>query len=142
MLPALRARAHASDLAASLIFSGFSLGMIAGFVLAGMLIARRGTRAAAYLGALLHLAADVLFASGHTATVYSVARVVQGLGAGCVWMAAVFAVLVLWPDRPEARLGRILTGFAVGSVVGRCWRRSAGRRGRSWPTPASPRSGC
>jgi MFS family permease len=118
MLPALRVKAHASDLAASLIFSGFSLGMIAGFVLAGMLIARRGTRAAAYLGALLHLAADVLFATGHTATVYSVARVVQGLGAGCVWMAAVFAVLVLWPDRPEARLGRILTGFAVGSVVG------------------------
>jgi MFS family permease len=118
ILPALQARARASDIAASLIFSGFSVGMIFGFVLAGFLIARRGPRAAALAGALLHLTADLLVATGHTATVYSTARVIQGLGAGCVWMAAVFAVLVLWPDRPEARLGRILTGFAVGSVVG------------------------
>ena len=33
-------------------------------------------------------------------------------------MAAVFGVLALWPERPEPRLGRILTAYAIGSVVG------------------------
>lgn len=118
ILPALQARAHASDLAASVIFSGFPVGMIAGFVLAGVLIARRGPRLAALTGVALHLTSDILTATGHTAGVYAVARVIQGLGAGAVWMAAVFAVLVVWPERPEPRLGRILTGFAIGSIVG------------------------
>jgi len=118
ILPALQARASATDLEASLIFAGFSVGMIAGFVLAGLIIARRGPRAAALGGAVLHLSADLLFVFGHSVGVYSTARVVQGLGAGFVWMAAVFAVLQIWPDRPEPWLGRILTAFAVGAVVG------------------------
>jgi MFS family permease len=118
ILPALQVRAGATALEASLIFAGFSLGMIAGFIAAGLVIARRGPRAAAISGAMLHLTADLLFVFGHSVGIYSTARVVQGLGAGFVWMAAVFAVLQIWPERPEPWLGRILTAFAVGSVVG------------------------
>ena len=72
---------------ASLIFAGFSLGMIAGFILAGLVIARRGPRAAALCGAVLHLSADLLFVFGHSVGAYSTARVVQGAGAGFVWMS-------------------------------------------------------
>ena len=118
ILPALRERANASALAASLIFAAFSIGMFGGFLIAGLVIVRRGPREVAVGGALLHLAGDLLFIFGHSAGLYTVARIVQGLGSGLVWMAAVFAVLMLWPERPESRLARILTGFALGSVVG------------------------
>ena len=118
ILPALRTRAHASPLAASLIFAGLSIGMFAGFVIGGFVIARRGPRGAALTGVLLHGVADLLFIVGRSSGVYLAARVVQGLGSGMVWMGAVFAVLALWPERPEPRLGRILTGYAVGSVGG------------------------
>jgi ACDE family multidrug resistance protein len=118
ILPALRERAHASPLEASFIFAGEAIGMFGGFVIAGVVIGRRGPRGAAIGGALFHLAGDLLFILGHTAGAYTAARLAQGLGAGMVWMAAVFAVLVRWPERPEPRLGRILTGFAAGAVVG------------------------
>ena len=118
ILPALRIRAHASPLAASLMFAGLSIGMFAGFVVGGFVVARRGPRSAALGGVVFHLGADLLFIVGHSSAVYTAARVLQGLGSGLVWMAAVFAVLVLWPERPEPRLGRILTGYAMGSVAG------------------------
>jgi MFS family permease len=118
ILPALRARAHASELAGSLIFAGLSIGMLAGFVVGGFVVARRGPRGAAVGGVLLHLAADLLFITGHSSGIYTTARIVQGVGSGMIWMAAVFGVLALWPERPEPWLGRILTAFAIGSVVG------------------------
>jgi MFS family permease len=118
ILPALRARANASALAGSLIFAGLSIGMLAGFVVGGFVVARRGPRGAAVGGVLLHLAADLLFITGHTSGIYTTARVAQGVGSGMIWMAAVFGVLALWPGRPEPWLGRILTAFAFGSVVG------------------------
>jgi MFS family permease len=118
ILPALRARANASALAGSLIFAGLSIGMLAGFVVGGFVVARRGPRGAAVGGVLLHLAADLLFITGHTSGIYTTARIAQGVGSGMIWMAAVFGVLALWPERPEPWLGRILTAFALGSVVG------------------------
>ncbi|TMK80753.1 MAG: MFS transporter [Actinobacteria bacterium] len=118
ILPALRERAHASPLAASLIFAGVSIGMFAGFVIGGLVIIRTGPRNAAIGGVLLHLCGDLLFIVGHTAGVYEAARMAQGLGSGMVWMSSVFAVIVRWPEHPEQQLGKILTGFAAGSVIG------------------------
>ena len=118
VLPALKDKAGASSLVASLIFSGFSVGMFAGFALAIVAVRRRGPRIAGAAGVVLHLAADAMFMAGHTAGVYTTARVLQGMGSGAVWIASVFAVLTLWPDRPEARLGRILSAYSVGAVAG------------------------
>jgi ACDE family multidrug resistance protein len=118
ILPALRAKAHASALAGSLMFAGLSVGMLVGFIAGGFVVARRGPRGAAVGGVLLHLAADLLFITGGSSAIYTGARVVQGVGSGLIWMAAVFGVLALWPQRPEPWLGRILTAYAVGSVVG------------------------
>src|SRR4029077_21295592 len=50
VLPAIRTRAGATALEASLIFAVFSLGMLAGFAAGGAVVRRAGPRAAAVRG--------------------------------------------------------------------------------------------
>jgi len=118
VLPALRARADATSIEASIVFAGFAVGMLAGFALAGVAIRRTGPRTAALAGVALHLAGDLLFIFGHSPGVYLAARVAQGLGSGALWMASTFTVLSWWPERPGPKLGWMLSSYAVGSVIG------------------------
>jgi len=118
VLPALRARADATSLEASIVFAGFAVGMLIGFVLAGMAIRRSGSRAAALGGVTLHVVGDLLFIFGHSPGIYLAARLAQGLGSGALWMASTFCVLSWWPERPGPKLGLMLTSYAVGSVLG------------------------
>jgi MFS family permease len=118
VLPAVKERAGATPLEASLIFAAFSVGMLAGFAVAGAAIRRTGPRVAALTGVALHLVADLLFIGGHSPRVYLGARLLQGFGSGELWMASTFCVLSRWPDRPGLWLGRMLTAYAAGSVVG------------------------
>jgi MFS family permease len=118
VLPALRARADATSLEASIIFAGFAVGMLVGFALAGVAIRRTGPRRAALAGVGLHVAGDLLFILGHAPDIYLMARVAQGLGSGALWMASTFTVLSWWPERPGPKLGWMLSSYAVGSVLG------------------------
>jgi MFS family permease len=118
VLPAVKQRAGATALEASLIFAAFSVGMLAGFAVAGAAIRRTGPRGAALTGVALHLTADLLFIGGHSPRVYLGARLLQGFGSGELWMASTFCVLSRWPDRPGQWVGRMLTAYAAGSVVG------------------------
>ena len=118
VLPAVKERAGATPLEASLIFAAFSVGMLAGFAVGGAAIRRTGPRGAALTGVALHLAADLLFIGGHSPRVYLGARLLQGFGSGELWMASTFCVLSRWPDRSGLWLGRMLTAYAAGSVVG------------------------
>ncbi|HXY71038.1 MAG TPA: MFS transporter [Actinomycetota bacterium] len=118
VLPALRARADATSLEASVIFAGFAVGMLVGFALAGVAIRRTGPRSAALAGVGLHIAGDLLFILGHSPGIYLAARMAQGLGSGALWMASTFTVLSWWPERPGPKLGRMLSSYAVGSVLG------------------------
>lgn len=118
VLPALGRRAGASPLATSAIFAGSSIGMVAGFALAAMMVRRWGPRRTLLAGVMAHVAADVAFAAGSSAAVYTAARVVQGLGSGAMWMGSVLAVLTWWDRRPGQALGAILTAYAAGSVLG------------------------
>jgi len=118
VLPALRARADATSLEASIVFAGFAVGMLAGFALAGVSIRRTGPRTAALAGVALHVAGDLLFIFGHSPDIYLAARLAQGLGSGALWMASTFTVLSWWPERPGPKLGWMLSSYAVGSVLG------------------------
>lgn len=118
VLPALGHRAGASPLETSTIFAGASIGMLAGFALAALMVGRWGPRRTLLAGVAAHVVADVGFAAGSSATVYTAARVVQGLGSGAMWMGAVLAVLAWWDARPGKALGAILTSYAAGSVLG------------------------
>jgi MFS transporter len=118
VLPALRVKAHATALAASAMFSGFSIGLVAGFALAGVTTKRLGPRFTLLAGVGLHVVADALLIRGHTASVYTAARVVQGVGSGGLWMGAVFGALGWWRERPERRLAGILAAYSVGAIGG------------------------
>jgi hypothetical protein len=118
VLPALKARAGASSIAASMIFAGFSIGLVAGFAFAGGTTRRWGPRTTLLLGIAAHLAGDVLFVSGHGSAVYAMARVVQGLGSGGIWIGTMLSALTWWPERPGPKLGAVLAAYAVGAVAG------------------------
>jgi MFS family permease len=118
VLPAIRTRAAATALDASLIFAVFSIGMLAGFAAGGAIVRRAGPRAAAVSGVALHLAADVLFIGSHSTRMYVVGRLLQGFGSGELWMASVFFVLGRWPERPGPWLGRMIIAYAAGAVIG------------------------
>lgn len=118
VLPAVRERAGASALEASMIFGVFSIGLLAGFAAGGVTVRRRGPRAAAITGVVLHLVADMLFIASHSPRTYLVGRLLQGFGSGELWMAAILCVLARWPARPGPWLGRMITAYAVGAVMG------------------------
>ena len=118
VLPAIRVRAGATPLEASLIFAVFSIGMLAGFAAGAVLVRRTGPRAAAVSGVALHLVADLLFIGSHSTTIYVIGRLLQGFGSGELWMASVFFVLARWPDRPGPWLGRMITAYAAGAIIG------------------------
>ncbi len=118
VLPAIRSRAGATPLEASLIFAVFSIGMLAGFAAGAALIRRTGPRAAAVSGVALHLAADLLFMGSHSTQMYVIGRLLQGFGSGELWMASVFFVMARWPERPGPWLGRMITAYAAGAIIG------------------------
>jgi MFS family permease len=118
VLPAIQLRAGATPLEASAIFAVFSVGMLAGFAVGGATVRRSGPRMAAVTGVTLHLVADLLFIGAHSPQVYVIGRLLQGFGSGEIWMASVLCVLARWPDGPGVWLGRMITAYAVGAVVG------------------------
>jgi MFS family permease len=96
----------------------FAVGQLLGYPLAGYLLQRR--HAAWVLGAALALmvVGDLGFVLGGDLGAYFPARLVQGMGAGGLWIGVSFAVIERYPGQEYRRLTGIFAAYSIGSVVG------------------------
>jgi MFS family permease len=96
----------------------FAVGQIAGYPVAGRGVQRRG--AVLVLGAsfAVMVVGDLGFVLGESLAVYFPARLLQGLGAGGLWIGIVFAVLERYPGEEYRRLAGVTAAYSLGSVAG------------------------
>lgn len=100
------------------LVTSFALGQLVGYPLAGRWIERRHASAVLLAALALMAAGDVAFILGDGLWVYFPARAVQGVGAGGLWMGAVFALLERFPGEAYRRLTGLLAAYSVGGVAG------------------------
>jgi MFS family permease len=118
VVPAISEETGAGPGVIGALVAMFAVGQLIGFPLAGRAIQRR--RASFVLGVSLGLMAlgDIGFVLGDSLGVYFPARVVQGIGAGGLWMGVTFAVLERFPGQELRRLSGVLAAYSVGGIAG------------------------
>ena len=107
----------------------FAVGQLLGFPLAGRGVQRR--HASFVLGGALVLmvVGDLGFVLGDGLGVYFPARLLQGIGAGGLWMGVTFAVLERFPGEELRRLSGVLAAYSVGGIAGPAMGAAGGIRG-------------
>jgi MFS family permease len=107
----------------------FAVGQLLGFPLAGRGVQR--AHASLVLGVSLGLmvVGDLGFVLGDTLGVYFSARLVQGIGAGGLWMGVTFAILERFPGEELRRLSGVLAAYSVGGIAGPAMGAAGGIRG-------------
>jgi MFS family permease len=107
----------------------FAVGQLLGFPLAGRGVQR--LHASVVLGSslFLMLVGDLGFVLGDSLGVYFPARLLQGIGAGGLWMGVSFAILERFPGEEFRRLSGVLAAYSVGTIAGPAMGAAGGIRG-------------
>lgn len=106
----------------------FAVGQIAGYPLAGRGLQWRHSRFVLAGSLALIVVGDLGFILGEGLAVYFPARLVQGIGAGGLWMGLSFAVMERYPGREFQRLTGITAAYGVGAIAGPAMGGSGGIR--------------
>ena len=96
----------------------FAVGQMVGYPLAGRGLQRRHATFVLWVGTSLAIVGDLVFVLGGSLAVYFPARLLQGIGAGLLWMGISFAVLERWPGEEYRRLTGVLAAYSIGGIVG------------------------
>jgi MFS family permease len=107
----------------------FAIGQALGYPLAGRGIQRRHAVAVLLGSLVLIVIGDLGFIAGGGLPVYFPARLLQGIGAGGLWMGVSFAVLERYPGQEFQRLTGILGMYSVGAIAGPAMAAVGGIRG-------------
>lgn len=118
VLPELGETTGAGPAVLGLLVGTFSLAMLAGFPLAGLLARRTGSRLLLAVAlAVVALGSAGMVAGDGLATLFA-ARAVMGLGAGGVWLGVALGTLERWPGEEYVCMSRVLAAYSVGGVLG------------------------
>lgn len=118
IVPAISENTGAGPAVMGALVTCFALGQLVGYPVAGRAVQLR--HASWVLGVALSLMAigDLGFILGDSLGTYFPARLVQGLGAGGLWMGVCFAVLERYPGEEFRRLAGILASYSAGGIAG------------------------
>jgi MFS family permease len=107
----------------------FAVGQLIGFPLAGRGVQRRHASFVLGSALVLMIVGDLGFVLGDGLGVYFPARLLQGIGAGGLWMGVTFAVLERFPGEELRRLSGVLAAYSVGGIAGPAMGAAGGIRG-------------
>jgi MFS family permease len=96
----------------------FAVGQIAGYPVAGRGLQWRDTRFVLGVSLALMVVGDLGFILGEGLGVYFPTRLLQGIGAGGLWIGLSFAVIERYPGREFQRLTGITAAYGVGAIAG------------------------
>src|SRR5919204_4927341 len=118
VVPAIARKTDSGPAVVGALVTTFAVGQLVGYPLAGRGVRQR--HAAFVLAAALALiaAGDLGFVLGDGMGVYFPSRLLQGVGAGGLWMGVTFGVLERYPDEAYRRLSLVMAAYSLGSVAG------------------------
>jgi MFS family permease len=96
----------------------FAVGQLVGYPLAGRGIRRAHAAVVLALALVAMTVGDLGFILGHGLGVYLPSRLLQGVGAGGLWMGVTFGVLERFPHDAYRRLTGVLAAYSVGGIAG------------------------
>lgn len=118
VVPAIAAETEAGPAVMGALVAMFAVGQLVAYPLAGRGIQRRHAGYVLAVALVLMVVGDLGFVLGESLGVYFPARLVQGFGAGGLWMGVTFAVLERFPGQEYGRMTGILGAYSIGSIVG------------------------
>ncbi|WP_328430229.1 MFS transporter [Streptomyces sp. NBC_00443] len=118
VLPELAQRTGASATVMGMLVATFPLGMVAGFALGGAAVQRRAPAAVVLAGLGLIAAGCLGFVLGTDLGVLAPARLLMGLGSGCLWLGITFTTLAGWPGQEYLCMSRIFAAYSAGGLLG------------------------
>lgn len=111
------------------LVASFAVGQIAGYPLAGRRIQRRHAVSVLAGSLALVVVGDLGFVLGEGLGVYFPARLLQGVGAGGLWIGVSFAVIERYPGREFQRLTGVTAAYGIGAIAGPAIGGAGGIRG-------------
>lgn len=129
VVPAIAEETGAGPGVMGALVATFAVGQLAGYPLAGRGVQRR--HASVVLAAALVLMAlgDLGFILGESLELFFPSRLLQGIGAGGLWIGVSFAVLERFPGQEFRRLTGVTAAYSVGSIAGPAMGTVGGIRG-------------
>ena len=118
VVPAISDQTGAGPGVIGALVAMFAVGQMIGFPLAGRGVQRRQASVVLWAAIAIMALGDVGFIVGDSLGVYVPSRVLQGVGAGGLWMGVTFAVLEHFPGQELQRLSGVLAAYSVGGIAG------------------------
>ncbi|MFI6549479.1 MFS transporter [Streptomyces prunicolor] len=118
VLPELAQRTEASVTVMGMLVATFPLGMVAGFALGGAVVRRRAPAAVILVGLGLVATGSLGFVLGTDLAVLAPARLLMGLGSGCLWLGITFTTLASWPGQEYLCMSRVFAAYSAGGLLG------------------------
>lgn len=118
VVPAIADETGAGPALVGALVTMFAVGQLAGYPLAGRGIERHHASLVLAAALACMVVGDLGFIIGDGLAVYFPARLLQGVGAGGLWIGITFAVLERFPGEEYRRLTGILAAYSVGSILG------------------------
>jgi MFS family permease len=100
------------------LVASFSVGQMVGYPVAGRVLQRTHAVAVLLASLALVVVGDLGFIFGESLGVYFPARLLQGIGAGGLWIGTAFAIIERYPGEEYKRLTAILAAYGIGSIAG------------------------
>jgi MFS family permease len=129
VVPAIADETGAGPGVIGALVATFAVGQMLGFPLAGRGVQRRHAAFVIATSLVLMVVGDLGFVLGDGLGVYFPARLLQGIGAGGLWMGVTFAVLERFPGEELRRLSGVLAAYSVGGIAGPAMGAAGGIRG-------------
>jgi MFS family permease len=100
------------------LVASFAVGQMVGYPVAGRVLQRSHAVAVLLASLALVVVGDLGFIFGESLGVYFPARLLQGIGAGGLWIGTAFAIIERYPGEEYKRLTAILAAYGIGSIAG------------------------
>jgi MFS family permease len=118
VVPEIEAATGAGPAIIGALVAAFAVGQIAGYPLGGRGIQRQHAVVVLAVSLALVVVGDLGFVLGEGLAVWFPARVLQGIGAGGLWMGVSFAVIERFPGQEFQRLTGVLAAYGAGAIAG------------------------
>jgi MFS family permease len=118
VVPEIAAETGAGPGVMGALVATFAIGQLIGYPLAGRGIQRREAVVVLAVSLALILVGDMGFIAGGGLGVYFPARLLQGIGAGGLWIGTAFAVLERFPGEEYKRLTGLGAIYGIGAIAG------------------------
>jgi MFS family permease len=100
------------------LVASFAAGTLVGYLVAGIVVARFGVRAALVGGIGLIVLGSLGFVLEGGLAGYFVGRIIMGLGSGGLWIGLTLATIERSPGREHVQMSRLLAAYSVGALLG------------------------